>query len=77
MFAHQQSEETAMHIGKSIKVALAKKGMKSKDLAEKLGVTGPTVSTMTTRPTASGQMLSRLAECFEMTVSEFVALGED
>lgn len=66
-----------MNIGKSIKIALAKKGMKSKDLAEKLGVTGPTVSTMTTRPTASGQMLTKLAESFDMSVSEFVALGED
>lgn len=66
-----------MNIGKSIKVALAKKGMKSKDLAKILGVTGPTVSTMTTRTTASGQMLSRLAEAFDMPVSDFVALGED
>jgi DNA-binding Xre family transcriptional regulator len=66
-----------MHIGKSIKVALAKKGMKSKDLAKILGVTGPTVSTMTTRATASGQMLNRLAEAFDMPVSDFVSLGED
>ena len=66
-----------MNIGKSIKVALAKKGMKSKDLAKALGVTGPTVSTMTTRPTASGQMLQRLSDAFDMPVSDFVALGEE
>lgn len=66
-----------MNIGKSIKIALAKKGMKSKDLAKVLGVTGPTVSTMTTRTTASGQMLNRLAAAFDMPVSEFVALAEE
>ena len=66
-----------MNIGKSIKVALAVKGMKAKDLASTLGVTAPTVSSMCIRETASGQMLIMLARSFDMKVSEFVALGED
>lgn len=65
-----------MNIGKSIKVALALKQMRSKDLAQALGVTQPTVSSMCVRVTASGDMLMRLAESFGMKVSEFVALGE-
>lgn len=66
-----------MNIGKSIKVALALRSKRSKDLAKALGVTNPTVSTMCTRETASGQMLIKLATAFDMKVSEFVALGED
>lgn len=66
-----------MNIGKSIKVALAMKGMKAKDLAETLVVTPPTISVMCSRPTASGQMLIQLSLAFDMKVSEFIALGED
>lgn len=66
-----------MNIGKSIKVALAKNGMRGKELAEKLGVTQSTVSLMTSRETASGSMLKQLADVFEMSVSEFVKLGEE
>lgn len=66
-----------MNIGRSIKIAQAKKGMRGKDLAKKLGVTQSTVSLMTIRETASGAMLKKLADVFEMSVSEFVELGED
>lgn len=66
-----------MNIGKSIKVALAKKGMRSSELATTLGVTAPTVSVMSSRETCTGQMLLKLSSVFSMKVSEFVALGED
>lgn len=66
-----------MNVGKSIKVALAKREMRSGDLAKILGVTPQTVSTMSSRSTCTGQMLIRLAQSFDMKVSEFVALGED
>ena len=66
-----------MNIGKSIKLALVHKGMRGKDLAERLGVTQTTVSLMQSRPTASGQMLINLACAFDMKVSDFVKLGED
>lgn len=66
-----------MHIGKSIKVALAKRQMKGADLAHTLGVTASTVSVMCKRETCTGHALIRLADIFGMKVSEFVALGED
>lgn len=66
-----------MNVGKSIKVALAKKGMKSGQLASTLGVTAATVSVMSSRDTCTGQMLIKLSTTFGMKVSEFVALGED
>lgn len=66
-----------MNVGKSIKVALAKREMRSGDLAKILGVTPQTVSNMSSRATCTGQMLIHLAQSFDMKVSEFVALGED
>lgn len=66
-----------MNVGKSIKVALAKRGMKSGDLATALGVTPSTISVMSGRETCTGHALIRLSAVFEMKVSEFVALGED
>lgn len=66
-----------MHIGKSIRVAMAMRGLRRPQVAERLQVTGPTVSTMLSRQTCSGQTLQALANIFGMKVSEFVALGED
>lgn len=66
-----------MDIGKSIRVAMAMRGLRGNQLAERLQVTAPTVSVMLSRPTCSGQTLQNLANIFGMKVSEFVALGED
>lgn len=66
-----------MHIGKSIRVAMAMRGLRRSQVAEGLKVTGPTVSTMLSRATCSGQTLQALSDLFQMKVSEFVALGED
>lgn len=66
-----------MHIGKSIKMAMNKKGMVNQDLADKLGRTLPSVSVMRGRETCSGQTMIELARIFDMKVSELIALGEE
>lgn len=66
-----------MNIGKSIRVAMAMKGLKAKELSEKLGVTQATISVMCSRETSSGQMLKTLSDTFELKVSDFIKLGED
>ena len=66
-----------MNVGKSIQIAMAMRGYSGKRMSEMLSVTEPTVSVMRGRPTCSGQMLRKLAQTFDMKVSEFVALGED
>jgi len=66
-----------MDIGKSIRVAMAMRGLRGNQLAERLQVTAPTVSVMLSRTTCSGHTLQNLASIFGMRVSEFVALGED
>lgn len=66
-----------MNVGKSIKVALAKREMNQQDLAEKMKVTKPYVSQLAGKAHAGMGTVSILAEAFDMKVSEFLALGED
>jgi DNA-binding Xre family transcriptional regulator len=66
-----------MDVGKSVRVAMAMRGIRNNQLAERLQVTASTVSVMLSRPTCSGQTLQNLANTFNMKVSEFIALGED
>ena len=66
-----------MDVGKSIRVAMAMRGIRNSELSERLQVTAATVSVMLSRSTCSGQTLQNLANTFGMKVSEFIALGED
>lgn len=66
-----------MNIGKSIKVALAKKEMSQQDLAEKMKVSKPYVSQLAGKAHAGMGTVVLLAEAFSMKVSEFLELGED
>ena len=65
-----------MNISKSIGHCLDDTGMKKKKLAEKLGVSVQTISTLSKAEKCSGDMLDRLATAFNMPVSKFIALGE-
>lgn len=66
-----------MNVGKSIKVALAKKGMSQAELAKRMGLTHTWVSALANKPKASTATIEALAAQFDMRVSEFVMLGED
>ena len=66
-----------MNVGKSIKVALAKRGWKQNQLAAMLGVAPSSLSAIANQRSCTGQTLQKIADAFEMPVSEFVALGED
>ncbi len=66
-----------MNIGKSIKVACAQKEIQQQDLAEMLGLSTVTISTLANNKGGCKQKtLVALAGAFEMPVSEFIALGE-
>ena len=65
-----------MDISKSIDYCLKDTGMMKKKLAERLGVTTATVSTLVKSKRCSPDMLQKLSEVFNMRVSEFIALGE-
>lgn len=66
-----------MDVGKSIRVALAKKGMSQKQLAEQLGMLPTSLSQLAAQKSCTGSTLNKLAAAFGMKASEFVALGED
>lgn len=66
-----------MNVGRSIKVALIKKGMSQKDLAEKMVVSCAYVSQLAGRAHIGMGTVVLLAGAFNMKVSEFLALGED
>lgn len=66
-----------MDIGKSIRLAIAEKNITRAKLAEKLGCGRPNVTQMCTTGKVRSETLKRLADVFEMKVSEFIALGED
>lgn len=66
-----------MNISKSIRLALAEKHMTQTDLAAKLKCGTPNVSQICSSGRVRSETLKRIADVFEMKVSEFVALGED
>lgn len=66
-----------MNAGKSIKVALAKREMSQKELAEKMKTSTPYISQLVGRERIGMGTVILLADAFGMKVSEFLALGED
>lgn len=66
-----------MNVGRSIKIALIKKGMQQGDLAEKMGVTKPYISQLAGKERAGMGTVALLAIALDMKISDFIALGED
>ena len=66
-----------MNIGKSLKMALAKRDMNQTQLAAQMKCTRVWVGRLANSQSASGPTIEQLAAALEMKVSEFVALGED
>jgi len=66
-----------MNVGKSVKIALAKRGTNQTRLAESLGVTAVWVNRLANSRSASMATVETLASAFNMKVSDFIALGEE
>ena len=64
-----------MNLGKSLEIALIKKGIKKKDLAVQMEVK-PQQVTQWVRGSISKSHLVNICDFLEMPVSEFIALGE-
>lgn len=69
--------EKGMDLGKSIRIAIETNNITRAVLAEKLGCGRPNVSKMIASGQFTTAMLKRLANAFDMKVSDFVKLGED
>lgn len=66
-----------MNFRRSLKLALAQRGMTQKALAEKLGMRESSMSQLAAQTSCTGATLQKIADAFDMKVSEFIALGED
>lgn len=66
-----------MNVGRSLKVALAKRDMSQTELAKKMKVHVQWVNKLANTQAASQATVVGLAEALDMKVSEFIALGED
>jgi|3_EtaG_2_1085321.scaffolds.fasta_scaffold61307_4 plasmid maintenance system antidote protein VapI len=65
-----------MNIGKTVKTALLLKDKDVPWLAKKLGVTRGRADKISAASTVNSKTISRLADAFDMSESEFIALGE-
>ena len=65
-----------MDLSKSLRLAIAKKGVKHKDLAKQLGTTSQQVSNWIKSGAIKQSSLLSVSEALDLTVSEFIALGE-
>lgn len=66
-----------MHLGRSLKVALARANMNQTQLAAKLDLSPRWVNKIANQPGGSMQTIQLLADAFGMKPSDFIKLGED
>ena len=66
-----------MNVGKSLKMALAKRDMNQTQLAAKLKCTAVWVNRIANSRSVSMTTVESLCAALDMKVSEFVALGEE
>lgn len=65
-----------MDLSKSLKVAIAMKGVKHKDLANQLGTTSQQISNWLKSGAIKQSSLLPISKALDLSVSEFIALGE-
>lgn len=66
-----------MNASKSLKIALAKRGLNQLKFANLAGMTQPSVSGLASRSNWNCESLQKVADALGLKVSEFIALGED
>lgn len=66
-----------MNASKSLKIALAKRGLNQLKFAALAGMTQPSVSGLASRNNWNCESLQKVSDALGLKVSEFVALGED
>jgi len=65
-----------MDLSKSLRLAIADKGVKHKDLAKQLGTTSQQVSNWIKSGAIKQSSLITISKALGLSVSEFIALGE-
>jgi len=65
-----------MDLSKSLRLAIAEKGVKHKDLAKQLGTTSQQISNWLKSGAIKQSSLVSVSNALGLSVSEFIALGE-
>jgi len=65
-----------MDTGKSLRLLMTKKEIGADELADDLGVSKQTISTLRRNKFISGRNIALLARYFDMKASEFIRMGE-
>ena len=65
-----------MDLGKSLRLAMAHNGVNNAFLVKKMNVMSQQVTNWKNSGTMTIENLKKVAACFDMKVSEFIALGE-
>jgi len=65
-----------MDVGRSIRIAMAQRNVNQTWLAKEMGGFQSHISNMVSRKTANSAMIEKLAKAFDLSASEFIALGE-
>jgi DNA-binding Xre family transcriptional regulator len=66
-----------MNLGKSLKIALIKAELSQIELAEKIGVSKQQVNNWTRADGIRSTNLNKVCNALNLSVSEFIALGEE
>ena len=65
-----------MNTGKSLRLLMTKRELSTEQLADDLGFSKQTISTLRRNKFISGRNIALLAKYFDMKASEFIRLGE-
>lgn len=65
-----------MNIKKSLKVAMARNDFTAQDVADRMGVSRTRIYSIVSQVSPRNETIERLANVFDMKVSEFISLGE-
>jgi len=66
-----------MDLSKSLRLSIAKKGVKHRDMAEEMSINPQLISNWIRRGAIRHSALIDICKYFDISVSEFIALGED
>ena len=65
-----------MNIGKSVRIAMIRRDFTAGEVAERTGLSKRFIQNICRQTSCSTVSLEKIAEAFDMSVSELIALGE-
>jgi len=73
---NQLKQEIIVDLKKSLRMSIAERGIKNKELAKGLGVTPQQITTWLRTGVMTNSNILKISNFFNIQASEFIALGE-